>query len=91
MASNTASTPLVPASHAREYPLQIQEYPYGWEVVFYGKNGFAQHVVFADTDVAAYRLAHEVARLYGYHGQALVQGGRGDHLVDLDKLIQKPG
>ena len=89
MATDKASTPLVPAAHAREYPLQIQQYPHGWEVVYYGPSGYAQHVAFAPCDATAYRLAHEIGHLYGHRGAVLVQGKWGDHLVDLEKLIHK--
>mgnify|MGYP006269446101 FL=1 len=85
-----ASTPEVTEAHAAEFPLQIQQYNFGWEVVYYAPSGYARHVATADNESAAFRIARDVGRVYGHKGRTLVQSGRGEYTVDLETLVHDP-
>ncbi|MGM0412865.1 MAG: hypothetical protein ACQERG_06105 [Pseudomonadota bacterium] len=90
MSEQQAMTPQIPEEHAAEFPLQIQQYPFGWEVVYYAPSGFARHVATADNESAAFRIARDVGRVYGHKGRTLVQSGRGEYTVDLEKVVHNP-
>lgn len=90
MSEQQASTPSITEEHAAEFPLQIQQYPFGWEVVYYAPSGYARHVATADNESAAFRIARDVGRVYGHKGRTLVQSGRGEYTVDLETLVRNP-
>jgi len=90
MSDQQASTPEITEAHAAEYPLQIQQYNFGWEIVYYAPSGYARHVATAENESAAFRIARDVGRVYGHKGRTLVQSGRGEYIVDLETLVHDP-
>lgn len=58
------------------YPLEVRQYPYGWQIAVFDGHGHVRHLVGAESESQAMRSARKLVRLYGIDGEVLIQTAR---------------
>jgi hypothetical protein len=71
------------------WPLQIQQYSYGWMITYYGQTGQVLHLANATSEIQAYRNAYIIAQTYEFEGEALVISSKGIYPYDVIKLLKR--
>ena len=68
-------------------PLHIEQYDFGWEVTFYGPDRHIKYVAEADSEIQAYRTAHQVAQMFNYQGEVYIRTVKREYLHDIASLM----
>lgn len=70
--------------------LEIRQYDYGWNIVYYDVDGHVKHLLTAENEIQAFRAAHRLVHIYKLSGQARVALlGRPEFLMDVERLMHR--
>jgi hypothetical protein len=70
-----------------QWPLRIHQARSDWTISYHDPQGKIIHLMTAESQIAAYRAADKLASLYGFDGESLLTGTKGEQIIDIHKIM----